>query len=127
MNNSDLKKVGLVFKADGTTDFIKSLQNINGTLQENYSRFKLVQSQWDNSTKSSTKLKDKLEYLNNAYDLQKDKVNLLKQELDELENSENRDEKAIQKKTNQLIQAETKLNNYKIELMKPTQCLRLVL
>lgn len=113
MNNSDLKKVGLVFKADGTTDFIKSLQNINGTLQENYSRFKLVQSQWDNSTKSSTKLKDKLEYLNNAYDLQKDKVNLLKQELDELENSENRDEKAIQKKTNQLIQAETKLNNYK--------------
>lgn len=113
MNNNDLKKVGLVFKADGTTDFIKSLQNINGTLQENYSRFKLVQSQWDNSTKSSTKLKDKLEYLNNAYDLQKDKVNLLRQELDELENSENRDEKAIQKKTNQLIQAETKLNNYK--------------
>ena len=103
MNNNDLKKVGLVFKSDGTTDFIKSLNMINGSLQENYSRFKLVQTLWDNSTKTSDKLKDKLEYLNNAYDIQTDKVNLLVKELEELESAEVRDEKAIQKKKTQLI------------------------
>ena len=40
---SDLKKVGLVFNADGSTDFVKSLKNISASLQENYADFKLVQ------------------------------------------------------------------------------------
>jgi len=110
--NDDLKKVGLVFKADGTTDFIKSLQSINAELKQNYSQFKLVQAQWDGSTKTSQKLKDKLDYLNNAYDIQKDKVNLLTKELSELESAENRDELAIQKKKTQLTQAEAKLASY---------------
>ena len=47
----DLKKVGLVFKADGTADFAKSLKTINSLTQENYSSFKLAKSQWDSSTK----------------------------------------------------------------------------
>lgn len=118
--NNDLKKVGLVFKADGTTDFIKSLQNINGSLKENYSQFKLVQAQWDSSTKTSDKLKSKLDYLNSAYDLQKDKVNLLKSELSELEKAEEKDTQAIQKKKNQLIQAETKLAKYKNQIKTTT-------
>ena len=49
----DLKKVGLVFKADGTADFAKSLKTINSLTQENYSSFKLAKvsgtvllSQW---------------------------------------------------------------------------------
>ena len=46
----DLKKVGLVFKADGTADFAKSLKTINSLTQENYSSFKLAKSQWDSST-----------------------------------------------------------------------------
>lgn len=110
--NDDLKKVGLIFKSDGTTDFIKSLRSINAELNQNYSQFKLVQTQWDNSTKTSQKLKDKLDYLNNAYDIQKDKVNLLTRELSELESAEERNELAIQKKKTQLTQAETKLANY---------------
>ena len=118
--NSDLKRVGLVFKADGTTDFIKSLQNINGSLKENYSQFKLVQAQWDSSTKTSDKLKNKLDYLNSAYDLQKDKVNLLKSELSELEKAEEKDTQAIQKKRNQLIQAETKLASYSNQIKTTT-------
>lgn len=122
--NSDLKKVGLVFKADGTTDFIKSLQTINGSLKENYSQFKLVQTEWDNSTKTSQKLKDKLDYLNNAYDLQKEKVNLLTAELKELENAEERDEKAIQNKRIQLNQAETKLASYKNQIKETSAMLK---
>ena len=114
--DNDLKKVGLVFKADGTTDFIKSLQNINDTLTENYSQFKMVQAQWDSSTQNSDKLKAKLEYLNNAYESQKDKVNLLTSELHELQNAEERNESAIQKKQNQLLKAETKLVNYKKQI-----------
>ena len=110
--NDDLKKVGLIFKSDGTTDFIKSLRLINAELNQNYSQFKLVQTQWDNSTKTSQKLKDKLDYLNNAYDIQKDKVNLLTRELSEIESAEERNELAIQKKKTQLTQAETKLASY---------------
>ncbi len=118
--NNDLKKVGLVFKADGTTDFIKSLRTINDSLTTNYSQFKKVQAEWDNSTKSSEKLKSKLDYLNNAYDLQKNKVNLLSTELEELKNAEERDEQAIQKKTNQLTKAETKLISYKKQINETT-------
>ena len=53
----DLKKVGLVFKADGTADFAKSLKTINSLTQENYSSFKLAKSQWDSSTKSKISVK----------------------------------------------------------------------
>jgi hypothetical protein len=60
---NDLKKVGLVFKSDGSTDFIKSMQLVNATLRDNYQDFKLVQAQWDDSTKTSEKLADKLNYL----------------------------------------------------------------
>lgn len=118
--DNDLKKVGLVFKADGTTDFVKSLHTLNSCLSENYSKFKLVQTGWDDSTKTSTKLKEKLEYLNNAYDIQSDKVNLLTKELNELESAEERNEQAIQKKKTQLNQAEAKLNQYKTRIKETT-------
>lgn len=71
---SDLKKVGLVFNADGTTDFIKSLNSVNASLKENYQDFKAVQAQYDENTTSSQKLLDKLDYLNSTYDLQKIKL-----------------------------------------------------
>ena len=37
----ELKRVGLVFKADGTVDFQRSLKEINAELKLNYSQFKL--------------------------------------------------------------------------------------
>lgn len=109
---SDLKKVGLVFNADGSTDFIKSLNSVNASLKENYQDFKAVQAQYDENTTSSQKLLDKLDYLNSAYDLQKNKVKVLKEELEELENSENRNEVAITKKRTSLKAAETQLTRY---------------
>lgn len=108
----DLKRVGLVFKADGTVDFKKSLQEVNSSIQENRTAFKLAQSQWDENTKSADKLRDKQEYLAKQTEDYSDKVKLLKRELQELENAEERNEDAINKKKSQLNQAKTSLNNY---------------
>lgn len=109
----DLKRVGLVFKADGTVDFKKSLSEINSSIQENRSEFKLAQSQWDESTKSMDKLSDRQKYLKKQTEDYTDKVKLLERELEELKNSEDKNEEAIHKKKNQLNQAKTSLNNYK--------------
>lgn len=113
---SDLKKVGLVFNADGTTDFLKSLNSVNASLKENYQDFKNVQTQYDKNTSSSQKLLDKQNYLTSAYDLQKNKVAILCEELKDLENSENRNEVAITKKRTALKAAENQLDKYGIQL-----------
>lgn len=117
----DLKRVGLVFKADGTVDFKKSLSEINSSIQENRSAFKLAQSQWDDSTKSMDKLSDRQKYLKKQTEDYTDKVKLLERELEELKNSEDKSEEAIHKKKNQLNQAKTSLNNYKNGLEKVEQ------
>ena len=116
----ELKRVGLVFKEDGSADFVKSLKLVNATLKENYENFKLTQAQWDKSTTTTQKLQDKLVYLNEAYDIQKDKVTTLKIQLEELENAENKDEVAIQKKKAALSQAETSLQKYKNQIEETT-------
>lgn len=113
---SDLKKVGLVFNADGTTDFLKSLNSVNASLKENYQDFKNVQTQYDKNTSSSQKLLDKQNYLTSAYDLQKNKVAILREELKNLENSENCNEVAITKKRTALKAAENQLDKYGIQL-----------
>ena len=115
---NDLKKVGLIFKADGSTDFINSLKNVNGQLSENYQNFKLVQAQYDEHTKISQKLTDKLVYLNSAYDLQSNKVRVLQEEIKNMSEVENKDEAAIQKKKVALKQAEVSLANYENQIKK---------
>lgn len=109
----DLKRVGLIFKADGTVDFKKSLSEINSSIQENRSAFKLAQSQWDKNTKTAEKLSEKQKYMAKQTKDYTDKVTLLEIELSQLENAEKRDENAINKKKNQLNQAKASLNNYK--------------
>ena len=122
---SDLKKVGLVFNADGTTDFIKSLNSVNASLKENYQDFKAVQAQYDENTTSSQKLLDKLDYLNSTYDLQKNKVRVLAEELKSLENAESRDEVAITKKRTALKAAETQLTRYGNQIKDVDQKIKL--
>lgn len=109
----NLQRVGLVFKADGTVDFYKSLKEITASIQENRSAFNLAKSTWDESTKTAEKLKETQKYLAEQTKDYSDKVTILSRQLDELESAENRDEKAIQNKRNQLNQAKTSLNNYK--------------
>lgn len=118
---NDLKRVGLVFNADGSTDFVKSLKSVNASLQENYADFKLVQAQYDKNTTSSQKLTDKLNYLNNAYDIQKTKVRALQEELDSMTSSENKDEVAITKKQTALKQAQAQLERYGTQISSVTR------
>ena len=108
-----LQRVGLVFKADGSVDFNKSLKEVTASIQENRSAFELVKSTWDDSTKTAEKLKETQKYLSEQTKDYSDKVTLLSRQLDELEAAEKRDERAIQNKRNQLNQAKKSLNNYK--------------
>lgn len=116
MGSNDLKRVGLIFTEEGAKDFKQTLQDINIEMNKNYNQFKLTQSQWDNSTKSTEKLKAQQEYLTSAYEIQSDKVNVLKMQLADLENAENKNTTAIKKKQNELTNAEIKLINYEIKL-----------
>ena len=113
---SDVKRVGLVFNADGSTDFVKSLKSVSASLKENYQDFQLVQSQYDENTKTSQKLADKLVYLNSAYDAQKNKVTILSEELKQMESAETADELAITKKRTALKAAESQLNRYQVQI-----------
>ena len=108
-----LQRVGLVFKADGTVDFRKSLKDVNASIQENRTEFKLAKSTWGESTKVVEKLKASQEYLGKQTEDYNRKVRLLREELNDLENAEERDEAAIQKKRAQLNTAEASLNNYR--------------
>lgn len=122
---SDLKRVGLVFNSDGSTDFVKSLKNVNASLQENYQNFKLVQAQYDENTSSSQKLVDKMDYLSNAYEIQENKVRVLREELKALEEAENRDEVAITKKRTSLKAAEAQLSRYNLQLKEVSKQVKL--
>lgn len=113
---NDLKKVGLIFKADGSADFIKSNQAVNAVLKENYQQFRLTQSQWDSSTKTSEKLRDKMQYLTQAYDIQNDKVRILKTELKELQSNEQSSTVEIEKKKAAVAQAEAELGRYQKQM-----------
>lgn len=108
-----LQRVGLVFKADGTVDFRKSLKAVSASIQENRTEFKLAKSTWDESTKAVDKLKASQTYLEKQTQDYSMKVRVLRDELGNLENAEKRDEAAIQKKRAELNTAETSLNNYK--------------
>ncbi len=112
----NLQRVGLVFKADGTVDFRKSLKDVSASIQENRTAFKLAKSTWDDSTKAIDKLKASQSYLEKQTQDYNMKVRVLKDELSNLENAEKRDEAAIQKKRAELNTAETSLNNYKRSL-----------
>ena len=113
---NELKKVGLVFTEEGAIDFKKSLQEINLELNKNYNQFRVTQAQWDSSTSSTEKLRAQQEYLTNAYQIQEDRVKILRIQLEELENSENKNTTAINKKRNELTKAEIKLQDYNSRL-----------
>lgn len=109
----ELKRVGLVFKADGTVDFNKSLKEVNASIKENYSAFKLAKSQWDENTKASQKLKDEQKYLSAEVKDYTDKIKMLQGELEELNEKEAKNEEKIKKKKERLDAAKNTAENYK--------------
>lgn len=108
----DLKRVGLVFKADGAVDFKKTLKEVGDASNENYATFKNLKSQYDKNTTAVEKLTNQQNYLKSQTDVYSDKVSVLEKELSELESAEKRNETAISKKRTQLLNAQTTLNNY---------------
>lgn len=112
MGSDNLKRVGLVFKADGAVDFKKSIQQVNDSIQENRNAFKLAKTAWDDSTSAMDKLQARQKYLVEQTKVYSDKVKILEEELKALEGAEQRDEQAIRKKRNQLTGTQAALINY---------------
>lgn len=112
----DMKRVGLVFKADGAADFKKSLQQVSTAAKENYSELKLAQSQYDKNTTATQKLQDRQKYLTQQTELYSDKLSILNRELEEMEADENTSKEALEKKKTQINNTQAQLNKYKSEL-----------
>ena len=117
----DLKRVGLVFKADGAVDFKKTMQQVNTVVQENKNAFQLAKAAWDDSTTSLEKMADKQKYLQSQTETYSEKVDVLKRELELMEDAEDRNEQAIRKKKTQLTQAEIQLTKYQKGLADVTK------
>ena len=116
----ELKRVGLVFKADGAVDFKKSLGEINTAVTENHNAFKLAKASYDENTSAMEKMQDRQKFLASQTQIYSDKVNLLKEELKAMESAENRNEQAIRKKHSQLTQAQVQLTKYGKDLESVT-------
>jgi phage-related minor tail protein len=116
MANDKLQRVGLEFTAEGVTDYKKALNGVSSQMKQNQAEFKLLQSQYDEHTKSSKKLADQQNFLSKQYEEQQKRVSLLRTELQAMESDENADSKAIENKQIQLTNAQAALNKYGNEL-----------
>ena len=121
MADNGMKRVGLVFKTDGTVDFKKSLSDVNNSINENRTAFKLAQSEWDKNTSALKKMQDRQEYLTNQTDSYSEKVRQLNEILAAQESAENKDEAAISKTKQALNSAQASLNYYQKGLEEVTK------
>lgn len=117
----DLKRVGLAFKADGSVEFNRSLKEVNASIQENRSAFKLAKSTWDDSTKSVDKLRDTQKYLTQQTKDYSDKVKALESELKELTDGISKNTEKIAKKREQLEATQKATENYRQKCEKLKQ------
>ena len=120
MADKDLKRVGLIFTADGVVDYKKSLKECSAATKENYQELKLAQSQYDKNTSVTTKLKDKQAYLAKQTEVYSQKVKVLTEKLSAQESAETKDEAAIRKTKTALAEAQAKLNGYQSSLNETT-------
>lgn len=110
--NDDMKRVGLIFKADGAVDFKKSISSVNTALKENQSEFAVAKSLWDDSTKSMDKLTDRQEYLSKQTKTYKDKVEKLNNVLKTQKELNGENSEAVKKTRLEINKAKEKLNYY---------------
>ncbi|MBQ6488238.1 MAG: phage tail tape measure protein [Solobacterium sp.] len=94
----ELKRVGLVFAADGTTDFQKSLKNVSSELKENQNQFKKTTQAYTDTTTGLQKLTDKMDFSRKQMETYGDKVTLLGKQLTELKTKEEENSKALDAK-----------------------------
>ena len=114
----ELKRVGLTFSADGTANFKRALKDVNTAVSENYAEFKMAQAQWDKNTKALTKLGDKQKYLQGQTELYSDKVKLLKEQLEDMNDKEKKNSKELESKKQKYKETQASLESYQNKVNK---------
>lgn len=109
------RKVSTKLAIEGESEYRASLSRINTELKTLQSALKLTESQYQTNANSMTALKAKGEALNNLYTAQKNKVQELR---NALENAKSAEQRYSQQKAE--IQAKIEANNKALEKLKST-------
>ncbi len=112
MPANNLQEAGLILTAQGAEDFKSAMKGISAATKEAYSELKLAQSQYDKNTSATEKLADRQKYLQTVTEEYRKKEALLRAELEQMENAEERDEAAISKKKTEINNCKASLNKY---------------
>ena len=112
MANEHIEEVGLRFKADGSADYIGTLKQINNEMSLTYAEYVRDTAEMDKNATATEKLKAKKKMLESQMDSQRQKVAVLRQQVEEMSKSEDTNTDALQKKQKELAYAESKLTSY---------------
>ena len=121
MPANNLQEAGLILTAQGADEFKSALKGISAATKEAYSELKLAQSQYDKNTSSVDKLADRQKYLQKMTEEYTKKEQILRAELAQMENAEERDEAAIAKKKAEINNCKASLNKYEDALKDVTK------
>ena len=121
MATNNLQEAGLILTAQGAEDFKSAMKGISAATKEAYSELKLAQSQYDKNTSATQKLADRQKYLQSVTEEYRKKEALLRAELEQMENAEERDEAAIAKKKAEINNCKASLNKYEKALEDVTK------
>lgn len=121
MAANNLQEAGLILTAQGAEDFKSAMKGISAATKEAYSELKLAQSQYDKNTSATQKLADRQKYLQKMTEEYSKKEQVLRAELAEMENAEERDEAAIAKKKTEINNCKASLNKYESALEDVTK------
>lgn len=121
MAANNLQEAGLILTAQGADEFKSAMKGISAATKEAYSELKLAQSQYDKNTSAADKLADRQKYLQKMTEEYTKKEQLLRAELAQMENAEERDEAAIAKKKAEINNCKASLNKYEDALKDVTK------
>ena len=121
MAANNLQEAGLLLTAQGAEDFKSAMKAVSAATKEAYSELKLAQSQYDKNTSATEKLADRQKYLQSVTEEYRKKEALLRAELEQMENAEERDEAAISKKKTEINNCKASLNKYEDALKDVTK------
>ena len=118
---TNLQEAGLILTAQGADEFKSAMKGISAATKEAYSELKLAQSQYDKNTSATKKLADRQQYLQKMTEEYTKKEQILRAELAQMENAEERDEAAIAKKRTEINNCKASLNKYEDALKDVTK------
>ena len=121
MAANNLQEAGLLLTAQGAEDFKSAMKAVSAATKEAYSELKLAQSQYDKNTSATEKLADRQKYLQSVTEEYRKTEALLRAELEQMENAEERDEAAISKKKTEINNCKASLNKYEDALKDVTK------